>query len=204
MRALPLFRSRHRILRLQWSQKAAAPVVDAPEGAREWSSSSTDAVGGGADSEAAARAMPLKAALRSLYLRVHPDLFSDFPAEQVPVHKARIRRTCVCRRHACRYSDASAAARRTQSAAHPRTPPPWRRRRTSGRSNCYRSTCSRRASRPTAAPPRAPRSASASSSGRARALRPRVAAAAAARAQVLTVSVGGCSIDPGVAAPPVV
>ena len=39
--------------------------------------------------------IPLKTALRQLYKRVHPDLFTDYPAEQVPPRASLTAPTCV-------------------------------------------------------------------------------------------------------------
>ena len=49
---------------------------------RRWGSSAS---GGGVGSAAgsAPQPLPLKAALKALFLKVHPDLFADWPAEQV-------------------------------------------------------------------------------------------------------------------------
>jgi hypothetical protein len=43
--------------------------------------------------------MSLKSALRQLYKRVHPDLFTDYPAEQVSSDKLALPSTCV--HHPC-------------------------------------------------------------------------------------------------------
>jgi hypothetical protein len=104
---------------------------------------------GGAAAAAAPPAPPLKVALRSLFLRVHPDLFTDWPAEQVGDHCLSGRSTLRRRRPQSMQTCSSCPLAPLAPASPP--PPSSFRRRTSGRSSCCRSTSTSPSGRRTAA-----------------------------------------------------